>query len=142
MHSRSQVAVAALALALQLDPVTVGRPAAEEFAAARFAELSARFTEKMKAAAPDPALRQIHASLTPKLGAYEKIAGDTTCTAGGGIHSCVTPLQFERGRLMLRIAVTADGLVGGLSIAGLEPAEGLAPGANATITAGSISKKW
>jgi dienelactone hydrolase len=133
------MAVLALALAWQLNPVPMGRQAADEFAAERFAELMARFNEKMKAAAPEPVLRRIHASLTPQLGAYEKIAGDTVCTAGGGIHSCVTPLQFARGLLRLRVAVTANGLVGGLTVVGIEPAEGLAPGANAAITAGSIT---
>jgi dienelactone hydrolase len=101
--------------------------------------LIARFNEKMKAAAPAPMLRQIHAKLTAQLGDYTKMAGDTSCTAGSGIHSCVTPLQFARGRLMLRIAVSADGLVAGLSIVGMEPLEGLAPGANAAITAGSVT---
>ena len=115
MSSSFPVVVLALALALQLDPATVGRPAADEFAAARFPEFIARFNEKMKAAAPEPVLRQIHDKLTPQLGAYEKIAGETVCTAAAGIHSCVTPLQFARGRLMLRIAVSADGLVAGIS---------------------------
>ena len=128
-----------LVVALQIDPAAVGRPAADEFAAARFPELIARFNDKMKAAAPEPMLRQIHEKLTPQLGAYEKISGETACTAGAGIHACVTPLQFARGRLMLRIAVSADGRVAGLSIAGVEPLEGLAPGANAAIAAGSLT---
>jgi hypothetical protein len=56
----SVVVVVALALGLQVDPKTVGRPAADEFVAARFSEFAARFNEKMRAAAPEPALRQIH----------------------------------------------------------------------------------
>jgi hypothetical protein len=32
-------------LVLQVDPATIGRPAADEFAAARFPELIARFNE-------------------------------------------------------------------------------------------------
>jgi hypothetical protein len=139
MSSYLSVVVLALALGLQFDPKTVGRPAAEEFAAARFSEFTARFNEKMRTAAPEPALRQIHDRLTRQLGAYETIAGDTACTAAAGINSCVTPLQFERGRLDLRIAVSADGLVAGFSILGVEPSEGLAPGANAAIAAGSLT---
>ncbi|HUR19272.1 MAG TPA: DUF3887 domain-containing protein, partial [Vicinamibacterales bacterium] len=132
-------AVLALALSLQLDPKTIGRPAADEFAAARFDEFSARFNEKMKAAAPEPNLRQLHDQLTRQLGAYQTFAGDTACAPGGGINSCVTLLQFERGRLNLRIAVSAEGLVVGFTILGVEPSEGLAPGANAAITAGSLT---
>src|SRR5262245_45360659 len=131
--------VLVLAIALQFDPAAVGRPAADEFAGARFTELIARFNEKMKAAAPEPALRQIHAQITGRLGAYEKIAGETRCTAAAGIHSCVTPLQFAGGRLMLRIAVSANGLVVGFTLVGMEPSEGLAPGANAAIAAGPVT---
>jgi dienelactone hydrolase len=139
MSSSFPVVVLALALALQLDPTTVGRPAADEFAGARFPELIARFNEKMKAAAPEPMLRKIHGALTPQLGAYEKIAGETECTLSAGIHSCVTPLQFARGRLVLRVGVSADGRVAGLSVVGMEPLEGLAPGANASLAAGSVT---
>lgn len=139
MSSSSSVFLLAFALVSQLEPAAVARPAADEFASARFPELIARFNEKMKAAAPEPMLRQVHAKLAPQLGAYEKIAGDTACTLAAGIHSCVTPLQFARGRLTLRIAVSMDGLVAGLTIVGVEPPEGLAPGANAAITAGSVT---
>lgn len=123
----------------QVDPKAVGRPAADDFAAARFSEFSARFNEKMKAAAPEPMLRQVHGGLAQQLGAYRTFAGDTTCTEAAGIHSCVTPLQFEKGRLLLRVSVSADGLVAGFTIQGVEPSEGLAPGANATITAGTVT---
>jgi dienelactone hydrolase len=131
--------VLALVLHLQLDPASVGRPAADEFAAARFGQFSARFNEKMRAAAGEPMLHQVHDRLTQQLGAYVKIAGDTTCTATAGIHSCLTPLQFERGRMTLRVAVSAEGRVAGFSIVALEPTDGWAPGANAKIVAGSLT---
>ncbi len=50
----------ALTQGVQLDPVTVGRPAADE---------------------PDAALRQVHTQITKQLGAYKTFAGDTACTA-------------------------------------------------------------
>ncbi len=131
--------VIALALVLQVDPVTVGRPAADEFAAARFTEFIARFNDKMIAAAPESRLRLVHAQIAMQLGAYKAIVGDTKCTLAAGINSCVTPLQFERGQLSLRIAVSSAGLVVGYSIMGIEPTGGLAPGANASIVSGSLT---
>jgi len=129
----------ALALAGQIDHATLARAAADEFAAMRVGELIARFNEKMKAAAPESFLRQIHSQISSKLGAYEKLGGATSCTDAGGIQACVTPLLFAQGTLHLRIAVSSDGLVAGLSIVNVEPKEGLAPGANASITAGSVT---
>jgi dienelactone hydrolase len=139
MTSLLSIIVLVLTLGLQVDSKTVGRRAADEFAGARFSEFAARFNEKMRAAASEPVLRQAHDRLTQQLGAYKTIAGDTACTAAAGITSCVTPLQFERGRLTLRIALSSDGLVAGFSIVGVEPSEGLAPGANASIAVGSLT---
>ncbi len=84
----------ALALILQVDPATVGRPAADEFAAARFPELIARFNEKMKAAAPEPVLRQIHARLLPKLGAYD--ASSSSGTAWADTWRPTSPPRIRR----------------------------------------------
>jgi hypothetical protein len=112
------ILVAALQTA---DAPSIAKAASQEFAQARFAELIARFDAPMKAAATEALLRQTLTQITGQVGASEKSEGSADCKDNGGITLCITPLLFERARLLLRIAVNAEGRVAGLTIAGNQP---------------------
>jgi hypothetical protein len=119
------VSVLALAAALQApDAPAIARGGSEEFAQGKFAELIMRFDAQMKAAATEMLLRQTLMQLTGQVGAFEKVDGSTDCKDAGTVTLCITPLLFERRRILLRIAVNGEGQIAGLTIAGSQPRGG------------------
>ena len=75
----------------------------------------------MKAAATEDALKTALTQITAKVGAFERVDGDTACKDAAPIRLCLTPLSFERARVTLQIAVDGEGLIAGLVIAGIAP---------------------
>lgn len=92
----------------------------DDLAGARWAEVVARFDERMTAALDAEGVGDAWAQVVGTVGAFEA-AGPATARRLGDVTVVDTPLRFEAGEMVARISVRADRTVAGLFI--------LAPGA-------------
>lgn len=88
----------------------------------RYADATRHFDARMSAALPASKLAEVWSTMLPaKVGGFVS-GGSPDVTRAGGMPVVQTPLHFERGALMMRVACQPDGSIGGLFFAPL-PAE-------------------
>jgi uncharacterized protein len=107
----------------QPDPLTIAQTLLDNLIAGDFTAATAHFDSTMAGALPPAALEQTWATLQQQVGAFQGQLGTSAQTVSGYTVVLIT-LQFEHMVLAAQIAVSEEGLVGGLHFV---PAEAPAP---------------
>jgi len=89
-----------------------------------FAKVEADFDDKMKAALPPGRLAASWQSLLAQAGALKSCSSDARVTAIADKQMVITPCEFERAKVDVQFAFSADGRISGLA---MRPAASTAP---------------
>lgn len=111
------------------DAVELARGVIDDHAHGRWAAVSARFDDTMRAGLTEEGLAEAWAYLAGLAGAYER-HGDTDALRAGDFTITNTPLAFEAGEFIARITFRDDRTIAGLYI--LNPDAAGADGSTAT----------
>ncbi len=97
------------------DAVELARAVIDDHAHGRWADITARFDETMRAGLTEEGLAEAWAYIAGLAGAYEK-HGDTATLRAGDFTVTNTPLTFEAGDFVARITFRDDRTIAGLYI--------------------------
>ncbi len=103
------------AFAQQPTPEAVASTLLDHMDAGRYAEAEAMFTPDMAAAVPAAKLEAVWASIPAQAGA-PKGRGEAKVESQAGATLVTVPLHYEKGELVAKIAVAADGKVSGFLV--------------------------
>jgi len=101
--------------------VELARAVVDDHAHSRWADVSARFDDKMRAGLTEEGLAEAWAYIVGLAGAYEG-HGDTDVVRAGDFTVTNTPLAFEAGDFVARITFRDDRTIAGLFILGADAA--------------------
>lgn len=105
------------------EAIELARAVIDDHAHARWADITERFDETMRAGLTEAGLAEAWAYLAGMAGAYEKY-GDTEAVRAGDFTVTNTPLAFEAGDFVARITFRDDRTIAGLYILNPEVADG------------------
>jgi hypothetical protein len=97
------------------DAVELARAVIDDHAHGRWADVTARFDDTMRAGLTEEGLAEAWAYLSGLAGAYES-HGDTDAVRAGDFTITNTPLAFEAGDFVARITFRDDKTIAGLFI--------------------------
>ncbi|AQT79920.1 DUF3887 domain-containing protein [Mycolicibacterium litorale] len=105
------------------EAVELARAVIDDHANARWADISSRFDDTMRAGLTEEGLAEAWAYLTGLAGAYES-HGDTDAVRAGDFTITNTPLAFEADDFVARITFRDDQTIAGLFILDVDAAGG------------------
>jgi hypothetical protein len=105
------------------DAVELARAVIDDHAHGRWADITARFDDTMRAGLTEEGLAEAWAYIAGLAGAYES-HGDTDVVRAGDFTTTNTPLSFEAGDFVARITFRDDRTIAGLFILNPDAAGG------------------
>ena len=106
------------------DPKAHAAAVLAAITAGEFAKVEADFDDKVKAALPPGRLAASWQTLLAQVGALKTCSGDVRVTAIADKQMVITPCEFERAKVDVQFAFSADGRISGLA---MRPAASTAP---------------
>lgn len=105
------------------DAIELARAVIDDHAHGRWADITKRFDDTMRAGLTEEGLAEAWAYLAGLAGAYES-HGDTDAVRAGDFTITNTPLAFEAGDFVARVTFRDDRTIAGLYILNPDAADG------------------